>query len=393
MARKLTHESLIKQIAFDDLCRAEWEATLAGISDPRSGPAKLHSLSDILLLSLCATLAGAQSWREIEEFGQAKEDWLRNFLDLPNGIPSHDTIGRVFAAISPSEFLACFHAWTKCLIPRIQGLVAIDGKTICGSGAEGIKAAHIVSAFSELHHMVLGQVKTDEKSNEITAIPKLVQSLDLTGTLVSIDAMGCQRKIVEAIRMKGADYLLALKGNQEAMHEDVRVLFEGLEQGLCKKLPRTTDTIVEKNHGRVETRHCVVVSDVKWFRTKHGWLDLQRVIMVERTRTVKGKTQKERCFYISSRKEDAKAFNKYIRGHWSIENSLHWVLDVTFDEDHSRARTKNAAENYSILRKFAFNLIKSQTIDNRGPKSRRKRAGWDDNYLLLLMSGLAKIQT
>jgi len=390
MARKPTLEAQFRQFAFEDLHIEDWATTFSSVQDPRVDRAKLHPLSDILLLTLSALLAGAESWIDVEEFGRAKESWLREFLPLPNGIPSHDTIGRVFGAIDPANFMDCFNTWTRTLAPKIQGLVSIDGKTIRNSGDDDKRPVHIVSAWAQANRLVLAQVRTDEKSNEITAIPNLIEHLELAGTTVSIDAMGCQHKIVDAIRKKHADYLLALKGNQESLFEDVRRLFEGLDKEQGERIQRNEDTTINKGHGRVETRRCVVVSDVSWFQRQHEWLDLRSIIMVERTTTIKGKARSERSFYISSRQADAKTFNLLIRGHWGIENELHWVLDVSFNEDQARARAGFAAENFALLRKFSLNLIRIQTIDKRGVKHRRLRAGWNDDYLLLLLAGLAK---
>lgn len=388
MARKPTKEAEIKKIAFEELNIADWPKLFADIEDPRVDRAKLHSLSDILMLTLVALVAGAESWLDVAAFGRMKADCLRKFLSLKNGIPSHDTIGRVIGAINPLQFQQSFNEWTHMLVPRIKGLVSVDGKTIRNSGdAEG-KPAHIVSAFAQANRLVLAQVKTDEKSNEITAIPTLLASLELAGTIVSIDAMGCQRTIAEAIRGKFADYLLALKGNQPSLFEDVRVLFEGIENGLGNRIPRTEDTTINKGHGRLETRRCVVVSAVDWLRIKHGWLDLHSVIMVDRTTVEKGVERRERSYYISSRRAEAKDFNLLVRGHWSIENQLHWVLDVSFNEDQARARAGFAAENFALLRKIALNLIRQQTFDKRGVKQRRLCSAWNDDYLLRLLAGL-----
>jgi len=275
MPRKPTKEDQIKEIVLEELNISEWPKMFASIEDKRVDRAKFHSLSDILMLTLVALIAGAESFLDVESYGLAKINLLKKFLPLPNGIPSHDTIGRVIGAINPTQFQKCFNEWTQSLVPIIKGLVSVDGKTIKNSGTEETKPAHIVSAFSQANRMVLAQVKTEEKSNEITAIPKLLSSIEISGTMVSIDAMGCQHAIVEVIREKDADYLIALKGNQANFFEDVRVLFEGIESGLGHRIPKTEDTTINKGHGRLEKRHCVVVSDVEWLRTKHDWLDLQ----------------------------------------------------------------------------------------------------------------------
>ena len=326
---------------------------------------------------------------ELEEFGIAKEEWFRTFLELPNGIPSHDTFGRFFAALNPDAFSQCFMSWIASVAEVTKGkVVAIDGKTIRRSfdRASSKSAVHIVSAWLAANRMVLGQVRTEEKSNEITAIPRLLELLSLTGCIVTIDAMGCQKNIVQAIVNQNADYVIGLKGNQGTLHDEVRALFDDAEKSDFRDLQHDAAQTVEKDHGRIETRRCVVTSYVDWFADKEHWAGLRSFAMVESQRVIGGKTSSERRYFISSLPGlDAAQMLHAVRTHWSIENDLHWSLDVAFREDESRVRIDNAAENTATLRKVALTLLKQDQTTKAGIAARRKKAGWSHPYLLSLL--------
>jgi len=357
----------------------------ANLKDPRVDRTKRHLLSDILTITLCAVICGADSWTDVEDFGICKEQWFKTFLKLPHGIPSHDTFGRVFAALDPEIFSTCFTQWISAVCEVSPGsLVAIDGKTLRRSFDRGSQQAaiHMVSAWVENYQLVWGQVKTEEKSNEITAIPKLLEMLALEGCIVTIDAMGCQKKIAEAIIEKKADYVLSLKGNQSTMAEEVKLFFDGALKTNWRDIPHDTHRTVHKGHGRIESRRYFVTSDVDWFADLPEWKGLKSFGMVESERQVGDAVTRESRFYISSLLgEDAKTFAQAVRGHWGIENKLHWVLDMAFREDESRVRKDHAAANLSIFRRIALNLLK-QEPRKRGINGKRKICGWDENYLL-----------
>ena len=359
------------------------------VNDPREAHKIAHDLQEIITIAICAVISGADGWVEVEDFGRSKEKWLRTFLHLPNGIPSHDTFGRVFAMISTEELEKCFQSWTRAIAKRVKGVVAIDGKTLrCSYDSASEKSAiHMVSAWVSEQNLVLGEVKTEEKSNEIKAIPQLLKLLELKGCLITIDAMGCQKEIAEKIVDKEADYILALKRNQEGLYEEVYDWFQrALEtnfDGVTWDYHETED----KNHGRHEIRRCWVTSSLEAMRRIKEWAHARTVIMVESVCETKEKTTQEYRFYISSREGDAEHLAGAVRSHWGIENSVHWILDVAFREDDSRIRMGNAAENFSILRRLALNLIKQEPSAKSGVKARRKRAGWDENYFLKIISG------
>lgn len=353
----------------------------SSLTDPRVERTKSHSLDDILFIAISSIICGAESWNDMESFGEAKEDWLRTFLRLPEGIPSHDTFNRVFSALDPKELELCFIEWTRSVANLTNNeVISIDGKTMRGTREYGAKSiVHMVSAWASGNHIVLGQLKVEEKSNEITAIPKLLSLLVLKGCIVTIDAMGCQKDIASAIIDKEADYLLALKGNQGNLQEQVEDSFRFLP---VVSVSEETDM----GHGRIETRRCSVITDLSMIEKKEEWKNLQCLIKIEAERYNKCKqiTEKETRLYISSLNPDAELINKSVRAHWSVENSLHWVLDVAFNEDQSRKRVGYAAQNFSMLNRIALNLLKNEKSAKVGVKGKRLKAGWDNSYLMKL---------
>lgn len=348
------------------------------LTDPRIDRKKLHQLNDIIFLTIAAVLSGANTWVDIENYGNAKLEWLRKYIPLKNGIPSHDTLGLLYSRLNAEKFEECFIDWVCACSGITEDVIAIDGKTLRGSydRANNKAAIHMISAWATQQGLALGQLKTNEKSNEITAIPKLLNVLELKGCIVSIDAMGCQKSIAEDIINQGADYILALKGNQGEFHEQVKHLFK----------IQSADSEYENigsDHGRVESRKCKVIKNLQWLDEKEDWKNLTSIIKIESDRYIKitGKTTQEERYYISSLDFDAKQFGQDIRSHWAIENSLHWVLDVVFNEDKSRVRKGNADENLSIIKRTALNLLKMETSTKLSIRNKRFKAGWDNNYL------------
>ena len=358
------------------------------IQDPRIDRRKEHKLIDIITIAILAVICGADAWTSVEEFGKAKYDWLSSFLELPNGIPSHDTFGRVFALLSAKAFQECFQRWVNDISELTQNqIIAIDGKTVRRSydSGSGKKAIHIVSAWATANRIILGQVKTEEKSNEITAIPELLKLLELKGGIVTIDAMGCQKRIAALIREKNADYVLALKGNQSTLHEKTKAFFEAAEKTNFEKVEHDYYETSEKGHGRFEIRRYWLTSTVECLSDADKWKDLKTIGMVESTRAIDDQISSEIRYYISSLKQDAKKVATAVREHWGIENSVHWVLDVAFQEDLCRIRKDNGPENFSLLRRFALNLLRQDKSTKLGINSKRLRAGWDQGYLLSLL--------
>ena len=361
----------------------------SSLTDPRILLKTRHKLIDIIVITLCAVLAGADEWTEIAEFGRIKEKWFRTFLELPFGIPSHDTFGRVFSMIRPEEFEKCFLDWVRAAFQTIAPqVIAIDGKTLRHSydRSSNKAAIHMVSAWATENRLVLGQVKTEEKSNEITAIPELLRVLAHKGCIVTIDAMGCQREIVKQIVEQGADYVISLKGNQGTLHKEVELLLQSAKENGFKDLSHDTCETTDGEHGRIEIRRFTTTGEVDWFEDKSKWEKLTSFGMVESERQIGDKTTRDTRYYISSLPSDAKTFAQASRGHWGIENGLHWSLDIAFREDESRIRIGHAATNLGIIRHFALNLIKQDKSRKVGVKASRKRAGWDETYLHRLLS-------
>lgn len=362
------------------------------LPDPRMERTRRHDLQDILAISICAVICGADTWTEISAFGRVKAEWFKAVLKLPNGIPSHDIFGAAcggFAALDPDGFERCFQSWTASLSEGNGArLIAIDGKTLRRSfDRAGKKAAvHMVSAWVEANHTVFGQLTTDQKSNEITAIPTLLKMLNLRKATVTIDAMGCQKRIAQTIVNGGGDYLLAVKGNQGALHEDVTLfLDDAIDQPPAKRRLNTYEH-VEKDHGRIETRRVWCTDQVDWLNDQHEWPALRSIAAAECERIVGEDRTIERRYYISSHDgTPARPIAEAIRGHWGVENRRHWSLDVAFREDDSRVRVGHAAENLSRLRRIALNLLKRETTATQGIKGKRLKAGWDQRYLLKVL--------
>jgi predicted transposase YbfD/YdcC len=365
----------------------------ADLEDPRIDRTKLHKLLDIVIIAICAVTCGADTWVEVEEFGNAKIAWFRTFLELPSGIPSHDTFGRVFALLDSDQFRLCFVSWIQAISQIIEGeIVALDGKTLRRShdGPLGKAAIHMVSAWASANRLVLGQLKVDDKSNEITAIPELLRLLALKGCIVTIDAMGCQTEIAKTIIDAGADYVLALKGNQGTLHRDVQDLITHAQETNFEGIAHDFHETVEKSHGRIETRRHWTISEPEFiaYLNPHGvWASLESIGMVEAERRIGDETTRETRYYISSLAGDAREFGKAVRTHWGIENSVHWVLDIAFREDDSRVRKGNGAQNLSILRHIALNLLRQEKSAKCGVKAKRLKAGWSEGYLLKVLTG------
>jgi len=352
----------------------------SSIEDPRVNRQKKHQLQDIFFISLCAMICGADNWVAIEEFGLAKEEWFTQLLGLEHGIPSHDTFGEVYAAIDAGQFSDCFSRWVADLASLTKGeVIAIDGKCLRRSVDKASKKAaiYMVSAWAQQNNLVLGQVKVNDKSNEITAIPKLLSRLDIAGAVVTIDAMGCQKKIAEQIKQQGGDYVLSLKGNQGTLHDDVKTFFTS------RLSPAVASISYDGEHGRIETRRVRATTDIAWLQERHDWQGLQSIIAVTAKREIDNKVTEETRYFISSLDaNDPKRLERVVRAHWSIENNLHWVLDVAFDEDSNRTRKGHSAENLAVIRHIALNLIKAEKTAKVGVKIKRLKAGWHNDYLL-----------
>lgn len=361
----------------------------SGIEDPRIARHKKHRLSDIFFIAICATICGADNWVAIETFGKAKKDWFTQLLNLEQGIPSHDTFGNVFAAIDTQKFSEAFSRWVADLAQLTPNqVIAIDGKCLRGSidRASGKAAIYMVSAWAHQNQLVLGQQKVDDKSNEITAIPKLLLQLDIAGAVITMDAMGCQTKIAAQIIQQGADYVLSLKGNQGELHDDVKTFFNS------SLAPTIGNINYDGEHGRIETRTIRATADIQWLQDRHSqWVSLNSIIAVTAKRELKNKTEEETRYFISSLDaRDPKKLGHIVRAHWGVENNLHWVLDQAFDEDSHRARAGHSAANMAVMRHIALNLIKTEKTAKVGVKTKRLKAGWDNDYLLKILLGEQK---
>jgi predicted transposase YbfD/YdcC len=367
----------------------------AVVHDPRrQHPTTLHSLEAILTMTILATICGAQNWVEIEQWGQAHHQWLAEFLDLTHGIPSHDTFGRVFALLEPTKLQQAFMAWMSALAKLAEEVIALDGKTIRRSldRADGKGAIHVVSAWASINELVLAQFKVDDKSNEITALPELLAMLNLHGSVVTIDAMGCQVEIARQVVDQGGDYVLSLKDNQPGLHRDCAELFEWLRgpHPIDEEVVLGYDAQVDGGHGRIETRKVWSTEALAGLEACERWPGLTTLVMVESTREILDQASMERRYYISSlpgtTDNDAKRLNRVIRTHWEIENRVHWVLDVAMGEDTNRTRSGDSAQNLALIRKLALNLLRRETTVPAGIAAKQKRAGWDHNYLLRILA-------
>ncbi len=358
------------------------------LEDPRPGHNVMHRLSDMLTIAILAVLCGADSWVDVAMFGRCKIDWLQTFLPLPHGIPSHDTFGRVFSRLDPAQFEKCFMNWMAAVAQSPVRLIAVDGKTLRHSfdHASEKAAIHMISAWSQANQLVLGQLTTEAKSNEITAIPQLLELLDLKGAVVTTDAMGCQKTIAAKIVDQGGDYLLQVKDNHPLLHEDLQLLFaEGMRKdclGVAHEFTEETDA----GHGRIETRRLWTTPEVDWYAQADHWKGLARFICIEAVRQVAGKRSTARRYYLSSRRDATPEFLlRTVRGHWGVENGLHWCLDVSFNEDASRIRQGHAAENFSRLRRLALNLLRQDKTFKIGLKAKTKACSWDHQYLMNIL--------
>jgi len=354
------------------------------ITDPRRDITKRHELVDILVIAVLSVICGAETWNDIETYARSKEDFLRTFLRLSNGIPSHDTFNRVLSSINPNEFERYFIQWVNSLSPQAKGqVISIDGKTIRGAkSAEKKSPFHLVSAWAEDNNLVLGQVRTEEKSNEITAIPQLLDLICIEQSIVTIDAMGCQQDIARTIIDKGANYILAVKQNQKQLFEDITHVFKFSNQV-------TSHTSTDIGHGRIETRICSVSNDLEEIENLAKWKEMKTIVRVESCREFKNSNKSKETavrYYISSLNSSAMEIGRAIRSHWSIENKLHWTLDMAFGEDASRKRAGTAPQCFSLLNKIALNLLKNEKTTKQGIKGKRLKAAWDDRYLLLLLN-------
>ncbi len=361
----------------------------ADLDDPRRDHGKEHKLVDIIVIAICSVICGANDITGMQQFGLAKQDWLKTFLDLPNGIPSHDTFGRVLSLLDPKQFLQAFLNWVQAVAELTAGeVIAIDGKRLRRSHnrTTARQAIEIVSAWARTNRLTLGQVKVAEDSNEITAVPELLRVLAIKGCIVTVDALNTQKEIARQIRHQEADYVMALKGNHATLRDAVENLFTAVDEGRTWNIPTSEKQTVDGEHGRIETRRYLSVAAPDWLPEKDQWPDLRSVGMVEARREIADKVTLQRRYYLSSLQVDAGKLEEAVRGHWSVENSLHWVLDVVFREDDSRVRVGNAAENFGLLRKVAHSLLQQERAAKVGVHNKRLKAALDQNYLLKVLN-------
>jgi predicted transposase YbfD/YdcC len=361
----------------------------SGLEDPR-GDNRRHLLLDIIVIAICAAICGADTWTDVELFGEAKEKWFKGFLKLPHGIPSHDTFGRVFALLDPEQFQRCFREWIQAMKERTQGqVIALDGKQLRRSHDTtlGKKAIYMVSAWASGNGLVLGQKKVDDRSNEITAIPQLLDMLEVSGCIVTTDAMGCQTAIAEKVIANDADYVLVVKENQGRLLETIQSLFD--EPDEMRWVDCDYHKTVEKDHGRIEIRECWTTSDpeyLDYIASFAGWQGLQSIAMIQAERRIGEDRTVKRRYLISSLESNAKRLLHAARTYWGIENKVHWVLDIAFREDDSRVRKENGAQNFAVLRHIALNLLRQESTTKISIRAKRKKAGWDNAYLLKVLT-------
>jgi predicted transposase YbfD/YdcC len=357
------------------------------LTDGRQAGKVIYPLDEVLLLALLAVLAGAETFTDIARFGEKKLLLLRRFRPFKDGTPPHDRVGEIFAALDADQFQRCFVAWVASVTGIPAGVIAIDGKTVRRSGSkkDGRAPIHMVSAFAARQRLVPGQVKVAEKSNEIIAIPKLLTMLAIEGAIVTIDAMGCQRDIARAILDKKADYVLALKGNQGSLCEDVEMFVDEQKARSFADTQATRDTTIDGDHGRIETRTTTVIHDVGWLRDRHDWPGLKAVVVVDSSREINGKTEHETRLYLTSLGMVAALLGPVVRSHWAIENSLHWVMDMMFRDDECRVRTDHAPANFTTIKHIAHNLLRT-AAGKDSMRLRRKVASWDDDFLASLIT-------
>jgi predicted transposase YbfD/YdcC len=376
-----------------DRIEANIETHFGNIEDRRRTFLNDHPLINIITIALCAVIAGAEGWTDIEMFGRQKQEWLSRFLDLKNGIPSHDTFGRVFARIDPEQFRQSFLSWVQAVFAVTDGqIIAVDGKELRRSHDKrlGKRAIRMISAWATANRLVLGQQKVGNRSSEITAIPKLLKLLDISGCIITIDAIGTQTKIAKQIIDQGADYVLPVKENQANLLEDITLFFQLAAQDGFAKVGHTYHRTVDNNHGRMEIRECWAIDgaeNLDFLRGAADWPGLQTIAMIRSERHLNQKTSVEVRYFITSLANDARQILTAKRAHWGIENSLHWVLDVAFREDDSRVRQGHADQNLAILRHMALNLLKQERTAKGGIKAKRLQAGWNEEYLVKVLSG------
>lgn len=372
--------------------RDELENCLKDVLDPRSQDNTKYSFHSLMGIILCAIISGANSITGIHEYAISKKEWLSQWLDLPDDVPGYSVFWWLLVTLDPKQTEKLFRKWISSLNPSdLKEIIAIDGKRVRGASRKNTPEAllHMVSAWSSSRGLILGQVKTEEKSNEITAIPELIKGLDISGSIITIDAMGCQKDIANLIVEQGGNYVIGLKGNQQSLHDEVinyftqarKIEFEGVQYDMFRT--------VEGDHGRIEEREIYVSSDIEWLPSKDDWKGLTSIVMVISRRTIAGKTTEEYRYYITNIGSDAKRLSKAIRFHWGIENSVHWVLDVTFEEDDSLITTGHAAENLSILKRFTINILRLDPDPKGSIKGRRRKAGWNNDYMAYLLKEAA----